>query len=108
MTSMEDPITEAQQRALSLLSEHHEPLSMSPGEVRQLLGRYRRGLSELTKAMGPLPAAITPSVPQTRLRCGSSGRNGRTFTRSRSVMAPGAPARSAAGLTSSPQIPLSA
>ena len=46
-------ISRAQQRALALLSEHHEPLSMSPGEVRQLLGRYQRGLSELTKAIGP-------------------------------------------------------
>jgi hypothetical protein len=61
MTCTEDPITEAQQRALSLLSEHHEPLSMSPGEVRQLLGRYRRGLSELTKAIGP-PASSDHSI----------------------------------------------
>jgi hypothetical protein len=57
MTDQPEIIARAQERALSLLSEHHEPLSMAPGDVRTLLARYQRGLSELAEAVGP-PASL--------------------------------------------------
>jgi len=42
-------------RAVALLAESHEPLVMSPGDVRTLLGRYQRRLHDLAAAV--LPAA---------------------------------------------------
>lgn len=55
-------IIQAQLRALSLLSEPHQPLTMSPGDLRRLLARYQRGLSELSEAIGP-PEGVTLSKP---------------------------------------------
>jgi hypothetical protein len=39
-------------RARELLAELHQPLSMSPGDVRALLARYQRHLHELLEALG--------------------------------------------------------
>ncbi len=40
-------------RAHRLLAERHEPLVMTPGDLRLLLGRYQQALSELAEAMQP-------------------------------------------------------
>ena len=34
-------------RARALLAEMHQPLTMSPGDVRHLLSRFQRGVTEL-------------------------------------------------------------
>lgn len=44
-------------RACALLAERHEPLTMTPGDLRTLLGRYQRRLHDLAEAT--LPAAAT-------------------------------------------------
>ncbi len=38
--------------ARELLAEHHQPLSMTPGDLRALLARYQRRLHELLDALG--------------------------------------------------------
>jgi hypothetical protein len=43
-------------RACALLAERHEPLTMSPGDVRALLGRYQRRLHDLAEAVLPAGA----------------------------------------------------
>jgi hypothetical protein len=40
-------------RAHRLLAELHEPLTMTPGDVRRLLARYQRALTELAEACQP-------------------------------------------------------
>ncbi len=37
--------------ARELLAERHEPLTMTPGDVRQLLARYQRRLHELLEVV---------------------------------------------------------
>jgi hypothetical protein len=44
-------------RACALLAERHQPLTMTPGDLRTLLGRYQRRLHDLAEAV--LPAAAT-------------------------------------------------
>jgi hypothetical protein len=49
----QEAISLAAVRAHRLLAEHHQPLTMTPGDVRRLLARYQRVLSELTEACQP-------------------------------------------------------
>jgi hypothetical protein len=44
-------------RACALLAERHEPLTMTPGDLRTLLSRYQRRLHDLAEAVLP-PAAM--------------------------------------------------
>jgi len=39
--------------AAALLAEHHQPLVMTPGDLRGLLARYQRALTEVLGAIGP-------------------------------------------------------
>ena len=39
-------------RARELLAEHQQPLTMTPGDLRALLDRYQRRLTELLDALG--------------------------------------------------------
>jgi hypothetical protein len=39
--------------AAELLAERHQPITMTPGDLRQLLARYQRRLHELLEAFGP-------------------------------------------------------
>ena len=39
-------------RARELLAEHHQPMTMTPGDLRALLARYQRRLHELLDALG--------------------------------------------------------
>ena len=39
-------------RARELMAEHHQPLTMTPGDLRALLARYQRHLHELLDAVG--------------------------------------------------------
>jgi len=41
--------------ARELLGEQHEPLTMTPGDLRQLLARYQRRLRELLEGQGRRP-----------------------------------------------------
>jgi hypothetical protein len=43
-------------RAHALLAEDHEPLVMTPGDVRALLRRYQHRLQELADAAEPVTA----------------------------------------------------
>jgi len=43
-------------RACALLAERHEPLTMTPGDLRTLLGRYQRRLHDLAEAVLPASA----------------------------------------------------
>jgi hypothetical protein len=57
---MSEPMSAAQLaavRACALLAEQHEPLTMTPGDLRTLLGRYQRRLHDLAEAVLP-PAAM--------------------------------------------------
>lgn len=38
--------------AIELLAEHHQPITMTPGDLRALLARYQRRLHELLDAVG--------------------------------------------------------
>jgi len=38
--------------AVELLDEHHQPITMTPGDLRQLLARYQRRLHGLLDALG--------------------------------------------------------
>lgn len=38
--------------ATELLAEHHQPITMTPGDLRALLARYQRRLHELVDAVG--------------------------------------------------------
>src|SRR5450759_3924239 len=44
-------------RACARRAERHEPLTMTPGDLRTLLGRYQRRLHDLAEAVLP-PAAM--------------------------------------------------
>jgi len=59
---MSDPtrIAVAAARAHDLLAEDHQPLLMSPGDVRNLLARTQRRLQELADAVEPVSAAENP------------------------------------------------
>ncbi len=48
-------------RAHRLLAERHEPLTMTPGDLRRLLARYQRALTELAEAVQPY-AAMEPDT----------------------------------------------
>ena len=56
---MSDPagIVTAAVRAHMLLAEGHQPLTMTPGDLRTLLARYQRRLQELADAVEPITAA---------------------------------------------------
>jgi hypothetical protein len=43
-------------RAHMLLAEGHQPLTMTPGDLRTLLARYQRRLRELADAVEPITA----------------------------------------------------
>jgi hypothetical protein len=43
-------------RPVALLAERHEPLTMTPGDLRLLLGRYQRRLHDLADAVRPAAA----------------------------------------------------
>ena len=43
-------------RARELLAEHHQPVTMTPGDLRALLARYERRLHELLDAVGQVIA----------------------------------------------------
>jgi hypothetical protein len=43
-------------RARSLAAEHHQPVLMTPGDVRHLLARYQRGVVELLAVIDGEPA----------------------------------------------------
>lgn len=53
---MTDParVMTAAIRAHALLAESHQPLTMTPGDVRTLLARYQRRLQELADAVEPI------------------------------------------------------
>ena len=55
---MSDPagIAAATVRAHMLLAEGHQPLTMTPGDLRKLLARYQLGLQELADAVEPITA----------------------------------------------------
>ena len=55
---MSDPagIVAAAVRAHMLLAERHQPLTMTPGDLRTLLARYQRRLQELADAVEPITA----------------------------------------------------
>ena len=55
---MSDPagITAAAVRAHMLLAEGHQPLTMTPGDLRTLLARYQRRLQALADAVEPITA----------------------------------------------------
>jgi hypothetical protein len=59
---MSDPVrvAVAAARARDLLAERHEPLVMTPGDVRALLARTQRLLRELADAVEPVTAAEDP------------------------------------------------
>jgi hypothetical protein len=42
------PVTSARE----LLAEHHQPITMTPGDLRALLARYQRRLHDLLEALG--------------------------------------------------------
>lgn len=52
---MNDPerVAVAAARAYALLAEYHQPLLMTPGDLRTLLGRYQRRLHDLAEAVLP-------------------------------------------------------
>jgi hypothetical protein len=52
-------------RACALLAERHEPLVMTPGDLRTLLGRYQRRLHDLAEAVLP-PAAMADDAAGSR------------------------------------------
>jgi hypothetical protein len=56
---MTDPraVSSALILAHSLLAENHQPLTMTPGDLRKLLARYRRRLEDLADAVEPLSPA---------------------------------------------------
>jgi len=59
-STLPEPMSAAQLaavRACALLAERYEPLTMTPGDLRTLLGRYQRRLHDLAEAV--LPAAAT-------------------------------------------------
>ncbi len=60
--STSDPtrIAVAAARAHELLAESHEPLVMTPGDVRALLARTQRRLRELADAVEPVSAVEDP------------------------------------------------
>jgi len=49
-------IAAAAVRARMLLAEGHQPLSMTPGDLRTLLARYQHRLQELADAVEPVTA----------------------------------------------------
>jgi len=59
---MSDPVrvAVAAARAHDLLAEDHQPLTMTPGDVRALLARTQRRLQELADAVEPVTAAEDP------------------------------------------------
>jgi hypothetical protein len=59
---MSDParIAVAAARAHDLLAEDHQPLLMTPGDVRALLARTQRRLQELADATAPITAVENP------------------------------------------------
>ena len=59
---MSDPtrIAMAAARAYDLLTEDHQPLLMTPGDVRALLARTQRRLQELADAVEPVSPAEDP------------------------------------------------
>jgi hypothetical protein len=59
---MSDPVrvAVAAARAHDLLAEDHQPLTMTPGDVRALLARTQRRLQELADAVDPVTAAENP------------------------------------------------
>jgi hypothetical protein len=61
---MSDPVrvAVAAARAHDLLAESHEPLVMTPGDVRKLLARYQRRLQELADAVEPVTALEDPDA----------------------------------------------
>lgn len=66
---MSDPvrIAVAAARAHGLLAEGHEPLTMTPGDVRALLTRTQRRLRELADAVEPVTAVDEPDQEAARL-----------------------------------------
>jgi hypothetical protein len=64
-------IAAAAVRAHMLLAEGHQPLTMTPGDLRALLSRYRHRLQELADAVEPVTAVDNPkpgSTPALRTR----------------------------------------
>jgi hypothetical protein len=64
MTSQE-AIALAAVRAHRLLAERHEPLVMTPGDLRLLLGRYQQALGELAEATQPYAPMQADPDPDT-------------------------------------------
>lgn len=53
--SMQERLTVAAALARVLLAERHQPSRMTPADMRHLLSRYQRCLTELVDAIGPEP-----------------------------------------------------
>jgi hypothetical protein len=70
VTTSQEAIALAAVRAHRLLAERHEPLVMTPGDLRLLLARYQRALTELAQATQPYapmqPDADTGPLPSQR------------------------------------------
>lgn len=49
-------VAAAAARAHALLAEDHQPLTMTPGDLRALLRRYQHRLQELADAAEPVTA----------------------------------------------------
>jgi hypothetical protein len=63
------PVQVAAIRAFALLAETHQPLIMTPGDVRTLLARYQRRLHDLADAVLPgTDTASTDAPAPARLR----------------------------------------
>jgi hypothetical protein len=60
----QEAISLAAVRAHRLLAELHQPLTMTPGDLRRLLARYQRALTEIAEAVQPYAAMEPDSDPR--------------------------------------------